>query len=53
MSDKVLLSVRDSDITVRETESVIAHYQREFPDCEVFLDGDLYAIVARPRRSAQ
>ena len=53
MSDKVLLSVRDSDITMGETESVIRDYQRQFPDCEVFLDGDLYAIVARPRRSAQ
>lgn len=53
MTDKVLLSVRDSDITVRETEHVMADLQRENPDYEVFLDGDLYAIVARPRRSAQ
>lgn len=49
--DTILLSIKDSDITMGEIESFIAMQQARHPNHEVFMDGDEYAIVARPRVS--
>lgn len=48
-SDKVLIDVRTCDLTLSQVMAEIARYQSEMPDHEIFLDGDAYAIVARPR----
>lgn len=49
--DKVLIDVRTCDLTLSQVMAEIARYQSEMPDHEVFMDGDLYAIVARQRRA--
>lgn len=49
--DKVLIDVRTCDLTLSQVMAEIARYQSEMPDYEVFMDGDLYAIVARQRRA--
>ena len=47
--DKVLIDIRTCDLTLSQVMAEIARYQSEMPDHEVFMDGDAYAIVARPR----
>ena len=49
--DIVLIDIRTCDLTLSEVMAEVAHYQSEMPDHEVFMDGDAYAIVARPRRA--
>lgn len=49
--DKVLIDVRTCDLTLSQVMAELARYQSEMPDHEVFMDGDLYAIVARQRRA--
>lgn len=48
---KVLIDIRTCDLTLSEVMAEVARYQSEMPDYEVFMDGDAYAIVARPRRA--
>lgn len=47
--DKVLIDIRTCDLTLSQVMAEIARYQSEMPDHEIFLDGDAYAVVARPR----
>ena len=47
--DKVLIDVRTCDLTLSQVMAEIVRYQSEMPDHEIFLDGDAYAVVARPR----
>ena len=47
--DMVLIDIRTCDLTLSQVMAEIARYQREMPGHEVFMDGDLYAIVARAR----
>lgn len=49
MADHVLHSIRDSDLTLRELMDFTRSMQAAHPEWEVFLDGDLYAIVGRDR----
>lgn len=43
--------IRTCGFTLRQANEEIARLQREHPDQEIFMDGDLYAIVGRTRRS--
>jgi hypothetical protein len=47
--DKILIDIRKSDLTLGEVLARIEQYKQdpEYRDCEIFLDGDAYAIVAR------
>ena len=47
----MLIDIRTCDLTLSEVMAEVARYQSEMPDHEVFMDGDAYAIVARPRRA--
>jgi hypothetical protein len=48
MTDIVLIDLR-SDITMCETLRQWRAYARMMPDHEIFIDGDVHALVARPR----
>lgn len=47
---QILIDIRTCDMTLREVMGEIQRLQAERPDHEVFMDGDLYAIVSRPKR---
>lgn len=49
--DVVLIDIKSSTLTLGEVLAKIDEYKKmpEFQDCEIFLDGDRYAIVARPK----
>jgi len=46
--DRVLIDIKTCGLTISGLMAEIARHQAEMPDCEVFMDGDRYAIVARP-----
>jgi hypothetical protein len=41
---------RNSDFTLREVLKKIEEIQAQYPDLDVFFDGDDYAICSRPRK---
>lgn len=43
----ILLDIKTCNLTLREMMDFISDYQSQHPGVEVFMDGDLYAIVAR------
>lgn len=47
--DKILIDVRTSEKTLSEVLAFIRDYQAGHPNEEVFLDGDVHAIVSRRR----
>lgn len=50
MTRHVILDVKSSKLDLNEAMEFINGYIAEHPDQEVFMDGDLYAIVAEARR---
>lgn len=50
--DRVLIDIRTCDLTLSQVMAEISRLQEELPGHEVFMDGDLYAVVARPRGDA-
>lgn len=46
----VLIDIRRSDLRLGEVMTVIKDFVTENPDREVWMDGDMYAIVSAPRR---
>lgn len=48
--DKVYIPIRTCDLTLSQVMERIVELQAEHPDEEIFMDGDTYAIVGRPRR---
>ncbi|MFT0899526.1 hypothetical protein [Candidatus Methanoprimaticola sp. MG2] len=50
--DRILIDIRTCDLTLSEVMRRMVRYQEEMPGHEVFMDGDLYAIVARRRDAA-
>ena len=48
--DKVFIDIRTSDLTLSQVMSEITRLQSEYPDYEIFMDGDAYAIVGRRRK---
>lgn len=51
MIQRILIDIRTCELTLSQMISEICRLQGEMPDHEVFLDGDAYAVVARPRRT--
>ncbi|MDO5853471.1 MAG: hypothetical protein Q4Q62_05360 [Thermoplasmata archaeon] len=53
MSDEwmeVYIPIRTCNLTFRQVMAEITRLQAENPDREVYMDGQLYAIVGRKRR---
>ena len=48
---RVLWSIRGLDMTIGELCACAAAYGDEHPDEDVYMDGDLYAVVARRTRA--
>ena len=47
--DRVFIDIRTCDLTLSQVMNEIAKLQSEYPDYEIFMDGDTYAIVGRRR----
>ena len=47
--DHVYIDIRTCDLTLSQVMARVAELQKEHPDQEIFMDGDLYAIVGRRR----
>ena len=52
MTDTVYIDIRASPLTMGQVVDTMRKLQQEHPDEEIFMDGDLYAIVGRKRVSA-
>jgi len=51
MMKKVLLKISEAaDMTLSELLEKIEEFQNQYPDMEIFFDGDEYAICARPKK---
>jgi hypothetical protein len=50
--DTVYIDIRTSPITMGEVVEAIARLREEHPDEEIFMDGDLRAVVGRRRTGA-
>lgn len=50
--DMVLIDIRTCDLTLSQMMAEIAKLQEQHPGYEIFMDGDLYAIVGRRRAVA-
>ena len=44
-----MIHLRITNETVKELQEVIKKLQAEYPDREVFIDGDEFAVCSRPR----
>lgn len=49
MSERILIDIKTCDMTLSEVMAAVNRYQSEYPEWEIFMDGDLYAIVGRDR----
>ena len=47
--DRILIPIESCELTFSEIMEEIHRLIDENPDDEIFMDGDAYAIVARPR----
>ena len=49
--DEILIDIKSTEITLMEVLSRIDQYKQDprYQNYEIFLDGDRYAIVARPK----
>ncbi len=47
--DLILIDIATCGLTLAETLAEIGRLQSEYPDYEIFLDGDARAIVGRKR----
>lgn len=45
----ILMDIRTSDLTLGEVMTSVEAWSRQYPDHEIYMDGDIYAIVAVPR----
>lgn len=46
---EVIVDVRTCGLRLSEVMRVIEEYMNTNPDMEVWLDGDMYAVVSKPR----
>ena len=47
--DKVFIDIRTCELTLGQVMAEVERLQREYSDYEIFMDGDVYAIVGRRR----
>ena len=52
MRDVVMIPIETCGFTLDQMMTAIRWMQREFPDREIFLDGDTYSIMGRRRVKA-
>lgn len=45
--DTILLDIRTCELTLAEVMQQVRQWVAEFPEDEIFMDGDAYAIVRR------
>lgn len=50
--DRILMDIRTCELTLGQVLAQVEVWRAQHPDCEIFMDGDAYAIVARRRASA-
>lgn len=46
---EILIDIRTCDMTLSQVMDLVTRYQDEHPDRDVWMDGDLYAIVSEAR----
>ncbi len=51
--DRVFIDIRTCELTLSQMMGEIARLQEEYPEYEIFMDGDEYAIVGRRRNQHQ
>lgn len=51
--DEVLIDIRTCDLTLSQVMARVAQLQADRPELEIFMDGDLYAIIGRMRSEAR
>lgn len=51
MADRILIDIRTCELTMREVMDQVHRFIEMYPEDEIFMDGDAYAIVARPRKA--
>ena len=51
LQDKILIDLHNTSLTLGEVMSRIESYKQDplYRNCEIFMDGDRYAIVAHPK----
>ena len=49
-ADKIFIDVRTCELTLSQVLTEVKRLLAEYPDYEIFLDGDAHAIVGRRRR---
>ncbi len=49
-ADKIFIDVRTCELKLSQVLAEVKRLQTEYPDYEIFLDGDAQAIVGRRRR---
>ena len=49
--DRVFIDIRTCELKMSQLMAEISRLQEEYPEYEIFLDGDAYAIVGRRRQS--
>lgn len=47
VKDTILLDIATCELTLSEVMEQIRQWQTEYPQDEIFMDGDAYAIVLR------
>lgn len=48
--DRIFIDIRTSELTLAQMMAEIARLQQEYPEYEIFMDGDAYAIVGRRKK---
>ena len=47
--DRIFIDVKTSDLTLSQVLAEVEWIKKEYPQYDIFMDGDLYAIVGRRR----
>lgn len=48
--DRIFIDFHDEKLTMMQVISKVAELQKQYPEYEIFMDGDAYAIVGRRRK---
>lgn len=48
-SDKIFIDIKTCGLTLAQVLEEVERLKKEYPDYEIFLDGDAYAVVGRRR----
>ncbi|MGN0137841.1 MAG: hypothetical protein ACI381_04450 [Candidatus Methanomethylophilaceae archaeon] len=50
--DRILIDIRTCELTLAQVMDEVRRFIDMYPDDEIFMDGDAYAIVARPKKAS-